>query len=166
MNIRFVQNKDTESLFHMMCILDEETPFMMYEPGERKKNINAINNLKHKINNASDDFILIAENRHGEIVGYIWAERGRFNRILHTAYIVIGIRKEYQQQGIGTEFFKQLDQWAKANGIVRLELTVECNNMVAKHLYEKYGFVVEGIRRKSMKLDHEFVDEFYMAKLL
>ena len=111
------------------------------------------------------DFLLIAEERDN-IVGYIWAERGRFNRILHTAYIVVGIRKAYRYQGIGTTFFKKLDEWARKNNIVRLELTVECANTAAKHLYEKNGFVVEGRRMKSMKIGDEFVDELYMAKLL
>jgi RimJ/RimL family protein N-acetyltransferase len=34
------------------------------------------------------------------------------------------------------------------------------------HLYEKYGFAIEGIRKKSMNVDGEYIDEFYMAKLL
>lgn len=113
-----------------------------------------------------NDFLLIAEENDGKIVGYIWAERGKLNRILHTAYIVVGIREAYRHQGIATEFFKRLDEWARKNSIVRLELTVECANTVARHLYERNGFVVEGRRMKSMKLGNEFVDEFYMAKLL
>ena len=143
-----------------MCIRDR------YEPGEREKTTDAME-LRKKIDNAISmgDFLLIAEERDN-IVGYIWAERGRFNRILHTAYIVVGIRGAYRYQGIGTTFFKKLDEWARKNNIVRLELTVECANTAAKHLYEKNGFVVEGRRMKSMKIGDEFVDELYMAKLL
>lgn len=168
MVIRPVKSKDAESLFDMMCILDNETPFMMYEPDERKKKTTDISGLRSKIDNAvcGNDFLLIAEEGNRKIVGYIWAERGKLNRILHTAYIVVGIREAYRHQGIGTEFFKKLDEWAGKNCIVRLELTVECANTVARHLYEKNGFVVEGRRMKSMKLGDEFVDEFYMAKLL
>lgn len=166
MVIRPIQVEDTESFFSMMCFLDDETSFMMYEPGEREKTTDAME-LRKKIDNAISmgDFLLIAEERDN-IVGYIWAERGRFNRILHTAYIVVGIREAYRYQGIGTAFFKKLDEWARKNNIVRLELTVECANTAAKHLYEKNGFVVEGRRMKSMKIGDEFVDELYMAKLL
>ena len=166
MVIRPIQVEDTESFFSMMCFLDDETSFMMYEPGEREKTTDAME-LRKKIDNAISrgDFLLIAEERDN-IVGYIWAERGRFNRILHTAYIVVGIREAYRYQGIGTTFFKKLDEWARKNNIVRLELTVECANTAAKHLYEKNGFVVEGRRMKSMKIGDEFVDELYMAKLL
>ena len=59
------------------------------------------------------------------------------NRISHTAYIITGILKAYHRQGIGSKFFNMLDEWAGENGIVRLELTVECVNTGAKHLYER-----------------------------
>ena len=101
-----------------------------------------------------------------KIVGYIRAERGKFERNFHTAYIVIGILKKYRGKGIGTPFFNNLDLWAKTNNIVRLELTVECCNNTAKNLYEKNGFKIEGIRKKSMFVAGSFVDEFYMAKIL
>lgn len=166
MVIRPVQTEDAEPLFSMMCFLDDETPFMMYEPGEREKMSDATK-LKEKINDAVSmgDLLLVAEESEKNIVGYLWAERGRVNRVLHTAYIVVGIREAYQHQGIGTRFFKELDEWARKNNIVRLELTVECANMAARKLYEKNGFAAEGTRRKSMKLEDGFVDELYMAKL-
>lgn len=167
MVIRPIKGEDAEALFQMMRILDSETPFMMYEPGEREKSTD-INGLRRKINDAvlGGDFLLAAEDNGKKIVGYIWAERGRMNRILHTAYIVVGIRGPYRHQGIGTAFFAKLDEWARENHITRLELTVECANTAAIHLYEKNGFAVEGRRIKSMKVGDVFVDEFYMAKLL
>lgn len=100
------------------------------------------------------------------MVGYIRAERGKFKRNFHTAYIVTGILTEYRGQGIGTAFFQHLDLWANENHITRLELTVECRNHAAKRLYEKNGFAIEGIREKSMLVAGTFVDEFYMAKVL
>lgn len=168
MNIRKIRLDDAEKLFHMMCRLDEETEFMMYEPGERLSKIKDLKRLTVTLEEAVSgrDLLLVAENDNREIVGYIWAVRGKLNRIKHTAYIVVGIRKAYQQKGIGTEFFCLLDRWAKENGIVRLELTVECENSGAKCLYEKQGFVVEGLRQKSMRVNGRLVDECYMGKLL
>ena len=167
MNIRNITASDTEVFFHMMCRLDEETDYMMYEPGERQRRTRDLGRLQATIEAAvsGGDLLLVAEDNQ-EIVGYIWAERGKLNRILHTAYIVMGIRKEYRGKGIGTEFFRRLDLWAKSNGIVRLELTVECTNKEAKKLYEKNGFVTEGIRSKSMCLDGRFIDEYYMGKII
>ncbi len=167
MVIRPATPEDAEPLFRMMCALDGETPFMMYEPGERTRPADP-DALTRRIGDAlaGGDFLLVAEDAAGEIAGYVWAERGRQNRVRHTAYIVTGIRAAHRRQGIGTAFFRRLGEWAKDSGIVRLELTVECANEAAIRLYEKSGFSIEGKRVKSMKLNGEFVDEYYMARIV
>ena len=168
MLIRSVRPEETEAFFRMMCRLDEETPYMMYEPGEREQTVTGLDPLRRKIAAAyeGDDLLLAAQDDAGELQGFLWAERGVQNRIRHTAYIVVGIRSAYRHQGIGTKFFEQLDCWAKENGVTRLELTVFCENTPAVRLYRKMGFEIEGIRRNSMKLNGVYKDEYAMAKIL
>ena len=168
MNIRPITENDVERFFHMLCQLDEETDFMMYEPGERQERTKDLNRLAGIIEEAESggDFLICAANETGEIVGFIWAERGKLKRVRHSAYVVTGIRSAYRRQGIGTELFLRLDDWAKKNGIIRLELTVECPNTAAKRLYEKSGFAVEGIKRKTMKVNGSYVDEYCMGKII
>ena len=168
MYIREIQIEDAENFHHMLCRLDEETEFMMYEPGERKRGEMARLQFKERVAGAlaGGDFLLAAVNDMGEIVGFLWAERGKPRRVEHTAYIVTGIRKAYQRQGIGDQFFCRLEEWARERGLVRLELTVECANGAAKELYQKHGFAVEGVRLQSMKVGGRFLDEYYMGKIL
>ncbi len=151
--IRPIEENDAESLWQLMSALDSETKY--------------IDRMKSAIKEAvtGDNLFLAAEADH-EIVGYISAQKGILKRVKHSAYIVVGIRASYQRQGIGTSFFKQLDIWASEKGVTRLELTVMCINDTAKRLYEKNGFVVEGIKKNSMVVDGAYVDEYYMAKLL
>jgi len=59
-----------------------------------------------------------------------------------------------------------LEEWAQFNGYHRLELTVMESNVAAKKLYSKCGFVEEGVKRDSMKINGAYVNEFYMSKLL
>lgn len=93
MFIRPMTLDDVENFYHMMCWLDEETEYMMYEPGERQLKSNNLDDLKERIEVAvsGEDFLMVAVNDNEEIVGYIWAERGKMNRISHTAYIITGI---------------------------------------------------------------------------
>lgn len=164
MIIRNAAISDADAFWYMQSELDKETKYMMYEPNERTKDLNRVTGLiKNSVE--GNDFLLFAEN-DGDIVGFISAQRGVPKRIKHSAYIVIGIRKAFQGKGIGSEFFKRLDLWARQKNITRLELTVMCPNERARHLYEKNGFVIEGTKKKSMIVDGEYVDEFYMAKLL
>ena len=142
MKYRKLSKIDAERFWKMLNQLDYETKYMMYEPGERSRNIAEIEII---IQNAADgkDFLLVAE-ADDKIVGYIQAQRGDFKRISHSAYIVVGILKDYRGNGIGREFFKQLDSWAEKAKITRLELTVICENEVAKNLYKRNGFEIEG----------------------
>ena len=159
--------EEIDCFWDFLNILDIETNCMMYEPKEREQRTN-IQELRADIQDnvvEGNDFLQIAV-EDNKIVGYIRAERGRFNRVCHTAYIVVGILKDYSRKGIGTTFFENLDKWAKENNILRLELTVECRNKAAIHLYEKSGFDIEGIRRKSMLVGEDLIDEYYMAKIL
>ena len=168
MVIRQVTINDTAKLYHMMNVLDDETDYMLYEPGERKLRPKTLDRLAQTVESAASgaDFLTVAENDGGEIVGYVWAERGKLNRVRHTAYVVIGVLREYRGQGVGTELLRQLDAWARLNDVVRLELTVEVPNAGAKRLYEKNGFSVEGLRSRSMLVNGEYVDEYYMAKII
>ncbi len=162
--VRAAAMNDAEPLWEMMSALDSETNYMMYEPGERSRNLNIVqSNIQQAVE--GDNLLLVAE-ADDTIVGYIAAQKGKLQRVKHTAYIVVGIRASYQNQGIGTRFFQQLDNWAKDKRVTRLELTVMCPNLAAKHLYAKNGFEIEGIKKRSMRVDGVYVDEYYMAKLL
>ena len=59
----------------------------------------------------------------------------------------------------------ELDKWARENNLTRLELNVVSSNIVAKDLYEKNGFEIEGTRKNAMIIDGKYVDEYYIAKL-
>ena len=159
--------EDIECFWNLLNALDIETNYMMYEPAERVQSTNIqelrTDILSNVIN--GNDFLQVASD-DDKIVGYIRAERGKFHRNFHTAYIVVGILRDYAGKGIGTTFFRNLEKWASQNGVHRLELTVEFHNYAARCLYEKSGFKIEGTREKSMLVDGNYVDEYYMAKIL
>ncbi|WOO36956.1 GNAT family N-acetyltransferase [Anaerocolumna sp. AGMB13020] len=164
MEIRDIKLKDTDEFISMQLRLDEETEYMMYEPGERKPQRERTEAfIRETLDN--DDFLMVIEDQD-KLWGYISALKGRCNRIRHTAYIVTGICTDYRNQGIGTIFFLALDKWAEQNKLSRLELTVMCHNETAVRLYEKRGFQKEGIKKNSMLVNGSYVDEYYMAKLL
>ncbi len=160
---RNVSQDETEEFWELMNQLDYETKYMLYEPGERTRNFSQIETLIRD-SAEGEDFLLAAES-DGRLVGYLSAQKGRLKRIAHSAYIVVGILKDYCCKGIGTEFFKELDIWAEEKAVTRLELTVICENEIAKHLYEKNGFKIEGTKRKSVFVEGRYLDEFYMSKV-
>ena len=162
MNIRKIKMEDANSYLEMLLNLDKETKFMMFEPEERSNSIDIARKIENTIK--GDNLILVAT-EGTEIIGFLSVERGVPRRIRHTGYVVVGIREKYRGMGIGSKLFSELDKWARENNLTRLELTVVSSNIVAKHLYEKNGFEIEGTRKNAMIIDGKYVDEYYMAKL-
>lgn len=164
MLIRKIEVGDAQEFLEMQCILDSQTKNMMYEEGERPRNIDDVKQMLEKLEQEGSMIFVAEEN--GKLIGFLSAQKGQFRRIRHTCYIVIGILIGYRGRGVGSALFLELDKWSRANGITRLELTVMCHNKEGVRLYRKNGFEVEGIRKHSMMVDGQYVDEYYMAKIL
>ncbi|SDQ56706.1 GNAT family N-acetyltransferase [Virgibacillus salinus] len=165
MIVREVETSDAENLANLIKQVDESSQYMLWEAGER--NIKSENQLKviNGIKNAENSTILVAE-KDNELVGYLIVIGGNAQRNKHSAYIVIGILKGYRGKGIGKQLINKLEQWAVNQNVSRLELTVVTKNEGALSLYKKLGFEIEGTKRNSLLLNDEFVDEYYMSKLL
>ena len=164
MEYKTLTAQDAERFWALQDRLDHETDCMLYEPGERPKNLPEVEAMLRDAESGRD-FLLAAE-ENGALVGYLSAQTGRQRRIAHTAYIVVGILRAFRGRGVGTELFRRLDIWAAQRRLTRLELTVLCGNEPAVRLYLKSGFRIEGVRRKSIRRNGVDADEYYMARLL
>ncbi|NQG97837.1 GNAT family N-acetyltransferase [Streptococcus suis] len=103
-----------------------------------------------------------------EVIGAISVKSFRQFRVSHIGTIFIAIKKEYWGHGIGSILLDEVCQWAKEVGLLsRLELTVQIRNQAAVHLYQKFGFEIEGTQKRGARTDKgEWLDLYYMGKLL
>jgi putative acetyltransferase len=83
----------------------------------------------------------------------------------HTAVLGMSVDRDYRNQGIGTRLMKAAIDWARHKRIVRLELEVYAENLAAIHLYEKFGFEVEGRKRKYAYQRDKYYDSLIMSRL-
>jgi len=60
----------------------------------------------------------------------------------------IAVSPEARKRGIGDALLKTLISDAEEKGVVATTLEVRPSNAPAIHLYEKYGFTVEGVRKR------------------
>ena len=109
--------------------------------------------------------ILLAES-DGELKGYLFVIGSHPERTHHSVYLAIGISEASRGKGVGTKLFERLDNWAVEQKIHRVELTVMIQNRAGVALYQKMGFKIEGTKKNSLKVDGEYIDEYYMAKLI
>ena len=81
----------------------------------------------------------------------------------HCGLMGMGLHVDYRRQSIGTRLLNATIQAAKEYGLERVELEVYTSNIPAIRLYEKRGFVPEGVKMKARKLDGEYFDIQVMA---
>lgn len=83
----------------------------------------------------------------------------------HIGALGIALTPSARHQGLGARLLAATLLSAWAYGFTRIELTVRADNINAKKLYERFGFVEEGIHRRSFYVDGQYFDAFCMALL-
>jgi len=79
----------------------------------------------------------------GEVIGYIcgWQVADE----LHI--LKIAVKPDWRRKGIGSVLLDRLLSAARERGIVMIYLEVRVSNFEAIKLYEKHGFLVDGLRK-------------------
>lgn len=121
--------------------------------------------LKSVLDSRLSNMLVMIED--GNIVGQcgLHGREGR-KRIGHVSSLGITILKSHWNKGIGKKLIQAQIDYAKSNDITKINLEVRVDNEAAVHLYKKMGFEHEGINRRNMLIDGEYVDTYYMGLLL
>ena len=100
-----------------------------------------------------------------EIVGVLTFAPGDKKRTAHWGEFGMSIQQAYWGQGIGKKLLGLLINWARANPhLDRIMLNVDANNLRGRSLYQKLGFLEEGLQHKAIKFtDGRYSDNVLMA---
>lgn len=108
---------------------------------------------------------LVAE-LSGRVIGAINIQQTLRPRLMHSGKLGLSVHPDYWGQGVGSVLMAAglnlADNWLN---LLRLELEVYTHNAPAIHLYEKFGFATEGIKRKAVFGDGRYFDGQIMARL-
>ena len=107
-------------------------------------------------------FVALAD---GEVVGWCDALPKPLPIHRHVGVLGMGLLPASRGQGIGRRLLQHTLEAARAGGLSRVELTVRQDNPAAIALYEKLGFVAEGVQRNAFKVDGRYHDLVMMAVL-
>jgi RimJ/RimL family protein N-acetyltransferase len=107
-------------------------------------------------------FAAVADDK---VVG--WCDVARVERPVyaHVGILGMGLLPEYRGKGHGTKLITAALADAHRVGISRVELAVHADNARAIALYERVGFVREGVKRDAVCVDGRFMDSILMARL-
>ena len=101
----------------------------------------------------------------GEVAGFYCSNRYP-GRASHVAYIgTFAVAPKYHGQGVARKMLESEISALRDQGVLRIEVIVESDNVKAKRFYAKLGFEVEGTLRKFYKRSTEsnYIDDHIMA---
>jgi RimJ/RimL family protein N-acetyltransferase len=98
-----------------------------------------------------------------EVVGWCDVRREFFPSRAHRGTLGMGLLPEWRGRGVGRRLLEATLAQARRSGFKRIELDVHADNPRAIALYEKAGFVQEGIVRDASLIDSVFRDAILMA---
>lgn len=106
---------------------------------------------------------LVAVDDDGAIAGWCDITPPGRSVMDHVGILGIALHPDWRGQGLGRRLMTAALDAGWAFGYRRIELGVFAHNTRAKALYDKLGFVVEGVRRRRIHIDGVFHDEIMMA---
>jgi RimJ/RimL family protein N-acetyltransferase len=107
----------------------------------------------------------VALNEADDVVGWCDIVRLDMETFRHGWRLGMGLLPAMRGRGIGRRLAEAAIAAARAQGAERIELDVFASNRRAIALYEKLGFVQEGVKRRARKLDGAYDDVVLMALL-
>ena len=115
-----------------------------------------------------DNQITLLAFLNDKIAGIVNITADQRKRVRHIGDLFIVIGKKYWNNGLGNLLLEEVVEWAQASGILRrLQLTVQTRNQAAVHLYQKYGFAIEGRQERGAYIEEgEFIDIYLMGRLI
>ena len=102
----------------------------------------------------------------GELVGNIGLYQPLNPRLWHAAGLGMSVHPDYWGRGVGSAMLEAIldlaDNWLN---LKRVELDVHVDNPAAIHLYQKFGFEIEGRKQYHTYGQGGWVDTYFMGRL-
>jgi RimJ/RimL family protein N-acetyltransferase len=165
--IRQAAPADAPRLIAFLDALAAETDIdIPLEPGEFVLTIPEEEAIMQEYADSDNSIFLVAETGD-EIIATSNCRGGKRKALRHVAHFGISVARAWRGKGVGNAMMQEVVRWARENPIIhRVELEVYARNLPAIHLYEKYGFQVEGRRSHAIFQDGQFLDDLVMALLV
>lgn len=164
-NIREITPDDAAAYWQLRQQIDGETEFLRFETDNWLVTTQHVRGRIELMLATDNQTIFIAEDGD-QLIGFLWAGGGLYRHNRHRVHIILGVRQARQRQGIGTRLLDACEEWARAQRLQRLELSVMTHNFPALALYRKLGFQIEGTAPYALCIDGKYIDLHYMSKVL
>ncbi len=164
--LRSPKEEDVESTLEYLVISAGETDYILRYPEECGKYTPEGEKTLFEKKNASPNEAMIMCIVDGKVVGNCEISFLTGMKTKHRASIGIALISDFWNQGIGTKMFQEMIGLAESReGVIQIELEFVEGNARARHLFEKMGFRITGVRPNAIRLkDGRLLNEYMMIK--
>ena len=96
----------------------------------------------------------------------IQMDGGKSPQTAHILNIGLHLVPAYRGLGIGSQMLDYAIDWAKERKFKKLEANIFTTNKKSLHLFERAGFIEEGMRHKRIRIGNQYIDEVLLGKVL
>lgn len=114
-------------------------------------------------NSLKNDTPHLVAMKDGKVVGWCSIASQEKPIFKHSGVLFMGVLPDYRCMGVGSALLKAALDKSKQCNFSRIELTVREPNKSAINLYQNFGFVVEGIKKKAVFLNNQYENLIIMA---
>jgi RimJ/RimL family protein N-acetyltransferase len=163
--VREAQVKDAALILDFFIDVNSESENLSREPHEVTITLEEEIKMLERTTNSNNDCMIIAFDDH-KVIATVGFHGSNLIRLSHKVSFGISVLKEYHNLGLGSIMMELLIEKAREYGKTKIELDVRVDNKGAIHLYEKFGFFHEGIRKNGFYVNKQYIDLALMGKLL
>lgn len=163
--IREASPDDAEKMISYLNRVGGESDNLLHGENEFKVPVEGVKRKLAMSKDSENSVVLMALDNE-EIIARAELEGYYPARIRHRAKFSISVRKDYWNQGIGSEMIKRIFEQAEMMKLNVIELEVISDNVRAINLYHKMGFTDIGIYKDFFCVNGIFKDAVVMQKVL
>jgi RimJ/RimL family protein N-acetyltransferase len=94
------------------------------------------------------------------------ADSGQWESTAHILHLGLHLKESYRGLGIGSEMLAYAEAWALERGFKKLEASIFTGNKRSLRLFDRAGFVEEGVRKLRVRVGNNYLDEVLVGKIL
>lgn len=144
--IREAVKEDAPGLLAFLERIGGESDNLTFGPGEMNITLEQEEAFVEGMREKPGSIFLCALNETGRIIATTHFMAGTMPRTRHAGELGVTVAKDYWGMGLGSAMMDHLLDWVRAQKTIRkVNLRVRADNHNAIHLYEKKGFVREGL---------------------
>lgn len=153
-----IREDHIESFHYALDTVSRERKYLTFLEAPPLESVRVF--IRDMIDNGHPQVVAV---ENGKVVGWCDIRRHPQPTHAHCGTLGMGIIPGYRDRGLGTRLIKAALDLARESDLHRVELHVHADNERAIALYEKVGFVREGVARDAVRIDGRFIDSIGMA---